>query len=53
MRSLEANNGAEALGIFAKDRFDLVLTDLRMPFIEGDEQAVRIHCGCLLASQSS
>jgi CheY-like chemotaxis protein len=40
---VEANNGAEALGLFAKDRFDLVLTDLRMPFIEGDELALRIR----------
>ncbi len=38
---VEANNGAEALNLFAEGRFDLVLTDWRMPFIEGDELAVR------------
>ncbi len=40
---VEANNGAEALRIFAQDQFDLVLTDLRMPFVEGDELAVKIR----------
>jgi CheY-like chemotaxis protein len=40
---VEANNGAEALRLFAQDRFDLVVTDLRMPFVEGDELAVRIR----------
>ena len=40
---VEANNGAEALRIFAQDRFDLVVTDWRMPFVEGDELAVRIR----------
>lgn len=40
---VEANNGAEALRIFAQDQFDLVLTDLRMPFVEGDELACKIR----------
>jgi two-component system, cell cycle response regulator CpdR len=40
---VEANNGAEALRIFTQERFDLVLTDLRMPFLEGDELAVKIR----------
>jgi CheY-like chemotaxis protein len=40
---VEANNGAEALRIFAQGRFDLVLTDLRMPFVAGDELAVKIR----------
>ena len=40
---VEANNGAEALRLFAQEEFDLVLTDWRMPFIEGDELAVRIR----------
>jgi len=40
---VEANNGAEALRLFAQDQFDIVLTDLRMPFVEGDELAVKIR----------
>lgn len=40
---VEANNGAEALRIFAQDQFDLVLTDWRMPFVEGDELACKIR----------
>jgi DNA-binding response OmpR family regulator len=40
---IEANNGAEALGLFTQERFDLVLTDCAMPFIEGDELAVKIR----------
>jgi CheY-like chemotaxis protein len=40
---VEANNGAEALGLFAQDRFDLVVTDCVMPFIEGDELAAKIR----------
>ena len=40
---VEANNGAEALRVFAQGHFDLVLTDLRMPFVEGDELAVKIR----------
>jgi len=39
---VEANNGAEALGLFNGGRFDLVMTDCQMPFIKGDELAVRI-----------
>jgi two-component system, NtrC family, nitrogen regulation response regulator NtrX len=38
----EANNGAEALGLFAQNRFDVVLTDCVMPFVKGTELAVRI-----------
>ena len=39
---IEANNGAEALGLFAQHQFDLVLTDYVMPFIKGTELAARI-----------
>jgi len=39
---VEANNGAEALRLFAQDRFDAVLTDNLMPFVKGTELAVRI-----------
>ena len=39
---VEANNGAEALGLFRNGRFDLVLLDLEMPFLKGDELAMRI-----------
>jgi len=38
----EANNGAEALELFAKGQFDLVTTDFEMPVMKGDELAVRI-----------
>jgi CheY-like chemotaxis protein len=40
---VEANNGAEAYSMFAKSKFDLVVTDCVMPFLNGDELAVRIR----------
>ncbi len=39
---IEANNGAEALGLFAQDQFDVVVTDCVMPFVDGAELAARI-----------
>jgi CheY-like chemotaxis protein len=39
---VEANNGAEALGLFARGQFDLVVTDYEMPFLKGNELAARI-----------
>jgi CheY-like chemotaxis protein len=39
---VEANNGAEALGLFARGNFDLVMTDFEMPFIKGNELAAKI-----------
>jgi CheY-like chemotaxis protein len=39
---VEANNGAEALSLFAKNQYDLVLTDCVMPFVRGAELAARI-----------
>lgn len=39
---VEANNGAEAYSLFISNKFDLVLTDCVMPFISGDELAIRI-----------
>ena len=38
----EANNGAEALELFAKRQFDLVATDFEMPVMKGNELSVRI-----------
>jgi CheY-like chemotaxis protein len=38
----EANDGAQALDLFAKGKFDLVVTDFEMPIMKGDEFAVRI-----------
>ncbi len=38
----EANNGAEAFTLFTQHQFDLVMTDCVMPFVGGDELAVRI-----------
>ncbi len=42
-RVVEANNGAEALGLFARGHFDLVMTDYEMPFLKGNELALRIR----------
>jgi CheY-like chemotaxis protein len=39
---VEANNGAEALSLFAQDQFDLVVTDFQIPFLKGNELATRI-----------
>ena len=39
---VEANNGAEALGLFRSGGFDLVMTDFEIPFMKGDELAARI-----------
>ena len=39
---VEANNGAEAFALFRNGGFDLVMVDLEMPFVKGDELAVRI-----------
>jgi CheY-like chemotaxis protein len=38
----EAKNGAEALDLFTKGQFDLVMTDFEMPVMKGNELAVRI-----------
>jgi len=40
---VEANNGAEALGLFARGHFDLVMTDYEMPFLKGNELAAKIR----------
>jgi DNA-binding response OmpR family regulator len=39
---VEANNGAEALGLFRHGGFDLVMTDFELPFLKGNELATRI-----------
>ncbi len=39
---VEANNGAEAWRLFTQSRFDLVMTDFKLPFVMGDELATRI-----------
>ncbi len=36
------SNGAEALALFDKEAFDLVITDFAMPAMKGDELAVAI-----------
>jgi CheY-like chemotaxis protein len=40
---VEANNGAEAFAMFRAGRFDLVMTDYEMPFVKGNELALRIR----------
>jgi DNA-binding NtrC family response regulator len=40
---VEANNGAEAFGLFKLHQFDLVVTDCRMPFVAGNELATQIR----------
>ena len=40
---VEANNGAEAFALFCAGRFDLVMTDYEMPFVKGNELALRIR----------
>lgn len=37
-----ANNGAEALQLFRKGSFDLVVTDYEMPVMKGNELAIHI-----------
>ena len=37
-----ANNGKEALAIFDKSKFDVVITDFSMPNMKGDELALAI-----------
>ena len=37
-----ANNGPEALALFEKGKFDLVITDFAMPAMKGDELAATI-----------
>src|SRR6185436_9640128 len=38
-----ANNGQDALALFDKDTFDLVIIDYLMPGMKGDELAALIH----------
>ena len=38
----EAENGAQALDLFSKGKFDLVMTDFEMPVMKGNELAVNI-----------
>lgn len=38
----EAGNGAEALNLFARGQFDLVITDFEMPMMKGNELASSI-----------
>jgi CheY-like chemotaxis protein len=41
-RVATAGNGQEALDLFSRDAFDLVITDYSMPGIKGDELAVTL-----------
>ncbi len=42
-RVVEAGDGVEALDLFKRDRFDLVITDFEMPGMKGSELATRIR----------
>ncbi|HYL16934.1 MAG TPA: response regulator [Terriglobales bacterium] len=42
-RAIPASNATEALAAFEKEEFDLLLTDLRMPGMNGLELARAIH----------
>ena len=39
---VEATNGREALDLFTKERFDLVIVDYAMPEMQGNELALNI-----------
>ncbi|MCX6924518.1 MAG: response regulator [Verrucomicrobia bacterium] len=39
---VEAANGVEALALFKRDHFDLVITDFEMPKMKGNELALKI-----------
>jgi CheY-like chemotaxis protein len=39
---VEANNGVEALSLFTRGQFDLVMTHFEIPFMQGSELAARI-----------
>ena len=40
---LEASNGEEALEVFEKEKIDVLLTDINMPFMDAIELLSRIH----------
>ena len=40
---LETSNGEEALEVFEKEKIDVLLTDINMPFMDGIELLSRIH----------
>ena len=40
---LEASNGEEALEVFEKEKIDVLLTDINMPFMDGIELLSWIH----------
>ena len=40
---LEASNGEEALEVFEKEKIDVLLTDINMPFMDGIESVSYTH----------
>ena len=40
---LEASNGEEALEVFEKEKIDVLLTDINMPFMDGFEAVSYTH----------
>ena len=39
---VQVNNGAEAFATFERDRFDLIITDFKLPFLDGSELAALV-----------
>lgn len=42
-KCLEAGNGMEALGVLRREWIDIILTDINMPVMNGEEMVRRLH----------
>ena len=50
---LEASNGEEALEVFEKEKIDVLLTDINMPFMDGIECIFRKNCASVPEERSA